>query len=222
MGKVTVFGVWASPYSRRVEIALKMKGVEYEYVEEDLKNKSEELLKYNPIHKKIPVLVHDGKAIAESLVIMEYIDETWKGDPLLPTDPHERAQARFWAKFIDDKLIILVRTALMSQGEESEKAITEVEELLKFIEKEIKGKKFFGGNHVGFLDIVASILAFWIPCLQEVVAKEVLTREKYPAICTWIDELLGCSIIKHALPDKEKLKAFNQARFAKMNAKATN
>ena len=99
--KVILHGMWASTYSKRVELALKIKGIPYEYVEEDLSNKSPLLLKYNPVHKKIPVLVHNGKPIAESLVILEYIDETWKNEPrLLSNEPYERAKVRFWASFL--------------------------------------------------------------------------------------------------------------------------
>lgn len=102
--QVKLYGTWASPFSRRIEVALKLKGVQFEYAEENLSNKSPELLKYNPVHKQIPVLVHNGKPVAESLVILEYIDETWKHNPILPADPYERAKARFWAKYIDDKV----------------------------------------------------------------------------------------------------------------------
>ncbi|MCD9639326.1 hypothetical protein HAX54_023766 [Datura stramonium] len=95
--------------------------------------------------KKGPVLLHD-KPVVESLVILEYIDETWKGYSLLPQDPHERATARFWAKFVDDKCVIGSWQAMQAEGEAKAKAIESVQELFAFIEKQIKGRSFLAGS----------------------------------------------------------------------------
>lgn len=113
--EVKLHGMWASTFSKRVELALRLKGIPYEYIEEDLSNKSEFLLQY-PVHKKIPVLVHNRKPIAESYVILEFIDETWKTSPkLFPEDPYKRAKVRFWASFIQQQvrsqLILLLRVS---------------------------------------------------------------------------------------------------------------
>ena len=109
--EVVLFGTWASAYCKRVELALKLKGIPYEYVEEDLTNKRESLLHYNPVHKKVPVLIHNGKPIAESLVILECIDEHWENTPkILPNDPYQRAKVRFWVNFYDQKVGILAIT----------------------------------------------------------------------------------------------------------------
>ena len=105
--EVKLYAVAEGSFVFRAKIALNLKGIEYENIEEDLNNKSADVLKYNPVHKKLPVLLHNGKPISESLVIVEYIDDVWKGVPILPQDPYEKAVARFWAKFIDDKVMIL-------------------------------------------------------------------------------------------------------------------
>jgi len=103
--QVTLLDFWASPLFMRVRIALAEKGVKYEYSEQDLRNESALLLQMNPVHKTIPVLVHNGKSVCESLTIVQYIDDVWKDKaPSLPTDPYQRAQSRFWADFVDKKV----------------------------------------------------------------------------------------------------------------------
>lgn len=107
-GKLLLLDFWASPFCARVKIALEEKGQKYEQSEENLfGGKSELLLKSNPIHQKVPVIFHNGKPILESSIIVEYIDETWPSPPLLPSCPYGKAQAKFWADYIDKKVVLL-------------------------------------------------------------------------------------------------------------------
>lgn len=209
---VKLLGVWASPFSKRVEIALKLKGVEYKFFKEDLANKSDALLNYNPVQKKIPVLVHCGKPISESLIIVEYIDETWKDSPILPDDPYDRATARFWAKFIDDKLIPALFKACWSKVEQDrEKSEAELLECMSFLEKELKDK-FFGGETIGLVDIAALFLAYWLPLLQEAGGRKVLTSEKFPKLVAWGEDFASHPVIKETLPPRDRLTTFFKAR----------
>ena len=101
-----LLGTWPSPFVTRVKLALALKGLSYEDVEEDLYKKSELLLKSNPVHKKVPVLIHNGAPVCESMIIVQYIDDVFAstGPSLLPADPCERAIARFWMAHVDDKV----------------------------------------------------------------------------------------------------------------------
>jgi glutathione S-transferase len=65
-----LFGSWAWSYTHRVQLALRLKGLEFEYVEEDLSSKGEDVLRLNPVYKMVPVLVHGGRALPESVVIL--------------------------------------------------------------------------------------------------------------------------------------------------------
>ncbi|KAK2642002.1 hypothetical protein Ddye_023765 [Dipteronia dyeriana] len=137
--ELKLYGMWASPFGQRIELALKLKGVPYECIEEDLSNKSPSLVKYNPVHMKVPVL-----------------------------DSYQRAMARFWARFIDEKILPTVWKANFCEGEETELVIEEVRKHIKILEKELNGKDFFGGSSIGFVDIAGIVVAFWFQLTQDV------------------------------------------------------
>ncbi|RWR74777.1 putative glutathione S-transferase [Cinnamomum micranthum f. kanehirae] len=203
MEEVKLLGAFPSPYAYRVEWALLHKGIKYEYIEEDLKNKSPLLLKCNPVHKKVPVLLHGEKSITESLVILEYIDETWKEKPLLPQDPFERAKARFWAKFAEEKCASVMPFVFCSEGEEHKKAAEEAREVLKILEEELKGKEFFGGVSVGFVDLVLGWIPHWLPVMEGVSGVKLLDADTFPAIYAWAERFLKVPFIKEKLPPSD-------------------
>ena len=106
---VKLLGVWASPFVMRARISLNIKSVNYEFLEETVGSKSELLLQSNPVHKKVPVLIHGDKPICESLVIVQYIDEVWTSSPsILSADHYDRAIQRFWAAYLDDKVQVFL------------------------------------------------------------------------------------------------------------------
>ncbi|KAL7218465.1 hypothetical protein ACSBR2_011681 [Camellia fascicularis] len=161
--KVVLLNVMPSLFGMRVRIALAEKGVEHEYKEEDLRNKSSLLLEMNPVHKKIPILIHNGKPVCESLIIVEYIDEVWNEKaPLLPSDPYQKAQARFWADYVDKKVYVFGRKILDSNvEEEKEEGKKGFIECLKVLEGELGDKLYFGGETFGFVDIALVTLYCW-------------------------------------------------------------
>ncbi|KAJ3704941.1 hypothetical protein LUZ61_008646 [Rhynchospora tenuis] len=212
--EVKLFGNWASTYTLRVEWALKLKGIEYEYVNEDIPfNKSEELLRLNPVTKKIPVLVHNGKPLAESLVIIEYIDDTWtKGYSIMPKDPYDRAQARFWAKFADDKCMSAMYSVSTSSGEAQQKMLQEAREAFQILEQALGSKKFFGGDQIGYLDLAITLLAFWIPILEEIVSVSMVDNENAPLLKEWFTRILDVDMIKTSLPPRDKMYELSKQR----------
>ncbi|GAU41843.1 hypothetical protein TSUD_177540 [Trifolium subterraneum] len=207
--EVKLLGVDGSPFVCRVKIALKFKGIEYKFVEENLANKSEQLLKYNPVYKKVPVFVHNEKPISESLVILEYIDEVWKQNPILPSDPHEKSLARFWTKFIDDKIVSSSFKAFFTVNDEKEreKNVEESSQSLQILENELKGK-YFGGEEINFVDIAAVFIAFWIPLVQDIADLKLFNNEKYPKLYNWSQEFLNHPVVKENLPPRDPIFAF--------------
>ncbi|XXG74753.1 hypothetical protein AAC387_Pa07g3393 [Persea americana] len=203
--EVILLDFWPSPFGLRARISLTEKGVEYEYKDEDLSNKSPLLLKSNPIHKKIPVLIHNGKSICESLVIVQYIDEVWKDKPLMPEDPYERAQARFWADYVDKKMYEC-GGIWKSKGEAQEAAKKEFIDCLKLLEGELGDKPFYGGKSFGYMDVVFVPFACWFYAYER--EGNFSIENECPKIIAWVKRCMEKESVSKVLPDPHKIYDF--------------
>src|ERR1051325_2408804 len=85
------------PYVQRAVIALTEKAVPFERVDVDLANKPQWFKAISPLGKT-PVLKVGDRAIFESAVILEYLEET-APHPLHPVDALQRAEHRAWIEF---------------------------------------------------------------------------------------------------------------------------
>jgi glutathione S-transferase len=97
--------------TQKVFITLDEKSIPYEMQNVNLftnEQYSPEYLKLNP-KGVVPTLLDDGKAVVESTLICEYLDETYPQKPLMPPDPFSRTRMRLWSKLIDEQIFEATR-----------------------------------------------------------------------------------------------------------------
>ena len=106
MSNLNLFNYFRSSTSYRVRIALEIKNLKYEYTPVHLLNNggeqnSEAYRKLNPIGG-VPTLMHNDKAISQSLAIAEYLDDAFPETPLLfPKDIFLKAKVRQFCEIIN-------------------------------------------------------------------------------------------------------------------------
>jgi glutathione S-transferase len=99
-----LYQFWLSPFSRKVRIALKEKGLEFELPVEKYWERRKDFLAMNPAGQ-VPVLVEpDGQVLADSQAICEYLEEAYPEQPLLGAGPVRRAETRRLVSWFDQKL----------------------------------------------------------------------------------------------------------------------
>ncbi|CAO2818381.1 unnamed protein product [Amaranthus hypochondriacus] len=206
--KIILLDCWASMFATRVRIALAEKGItNYESKEEDLvnHNKSPLLLEMNPVHKKIPVLIHNGKPICESLIIVEYIDEVWNGHTrFMSSDPYYNSQSRFWADFVD-KMIYPPSKRIWQAKESTERETAKKEfiENLKKMEQYLGDKCYFGGDNFGLVDIALIPFYSWFHTYETFGNFSI--EDECPNIIAWAKRCAQREAVHKSLPDMHKL-----------------
>ncbi|KAG4947530.1 hypothetical protein AAZX31_15G235800 [Glycine max] len=204
--EVILLNFWLSLYGMRVWIALEEKGIKYENRQENISNKSQLLLQMNPVHKKIPVLFHNSRHICDSLIAVEYIDEVWNDQsPLLPSDPYQRSQARFWSNYVDTKIYEIAVRFWNTKGQEKEAAREEFLECMKLLEEQLVDEPYFGGKNFGFVDVALVSLFSYFYTFTSIYGN-LINEERFPKIIAWANRCIQKECVFKCFPEELKVK----------------
>ncbi len=105
---LTVYEHNESVCCQKVRIVLAEKNIEHEVVNISFEERQQHTPEFEALNPKgkVPVIVHDGRVITESTIIIEYLDAAFPGLQLMPKDPYWRARRQLWARWIDDEMHI--------------------------------------------------------------------------------------------------------------------
>jgi len=114
--------------------------------------------------------------------------------------------------------MLAVKKACWGPESEREKEVKEAYEGLKCLEKELGDKLFFGGETIGFVDIAADFIGYWLGIFQEASGVTIMTAEEFPKLQRWSEDFVGNNFIKEVLPPKEKLVAVLKGMFGSVTS----
>ncbi len=101
---IKLYSYWRSSACYRVRIALNLKGLPFQTAAVHLvrnggEQHSEAFKVLNP-QEMIPVLMHGGRMLRQSMAIIDYLDEIWSTNLLVPSIARDRQRVRAIAEMI--------------------------------------------------------------------------------------------------------------------------
>ena len=170
MPNVEIIGPAASTYTRAARMVCEEKSIPYE-----LKQSPPHSADVDAIHPfgKVPVLRHGDFELCESKAIATYLDLSFPGPTLIPTDPRRAALTEQWVSLVNTKMDgTLIRTYLFgyifpktADGAPDRKAIDAVTPAIKqeidLLDRAVAKHGYLAGDSFTFADInVMPILAY--------------------------------------------------------------
>ena len=176
-----LYQTYTSPFPTRVRLVLYAKGIEAEIIEPPGFHSSAEskgdYLAINPIGRVPNLVLDDGRALPESEVICEYLEDAFPEPPLRPADAFGRAQARLIARLCDFYLVMAMVPLFNASGqprrdwrpERIDAAFAEIRKSLGYLELHIGEAGYAVGHALSHADGALApqlVLAYeWAPTL---------------------------------------------------------
>lgn len=163
------------PFAERARLVLAAKGIEYECVNINLKDKPEWFYELNPLGKVPVIEMPDGKVIYESAICCEFLEDMFpEKAPLFPKDSFSKHKQRLLVEVLGNKIIPAFYKARGTGGPEAQQ---ELDRYLTEFEKELADKKFIGGDNPSMADY---LMWPWIERLEMLA-----NLSKFPVLLAW-------------------------------------
>jgi RNA polymerase-associated protein len=166
------------PYSHRCRIVLFEKGMDFEIIDVDLMNKSEDVAAINP-YGKVPVLVERDLVLYEANIINEYIDERFPHPQLMPPDPVMRARARLLLYRFEQEIYSQVPIIEQGAAKAADKARSVIRDNLTQLSQILATQKFLLGDEFSMLDVAIAPLLWRLDHYGIQMGKEAVPLMKY-------------------------------------------
>ena len=210
MPDLTLISHALCPYVQRAAIALTEKSVPFARIDVDLGRKPDWFRAISPLGKT-PVLKVGERAIFESAVILEYLEET-QPNPQHPADPMDRAEHRSWIEFGSAALndvagLYNAPDAIALRGKAQGLA-----EKFERLERRLREGPYFGGRRFSLVDAAFGPLFRYFDVFDEIADFGVLADK--PKVGAWRAALARRPSIRAAVPCDyaQRLWAFLEAR----------
>jgi len=198
------------PYVQRAVISLTEKAVPFERVYVDLGNKPDWFLAISPLGKT-PVLMVGDRAIFESAVVLEYLEDT-QPNPLHPADPLSRAEHRAWIEFGSSVLNDIWGFYVAPDAASFESKAAALSARFDQTERRLADGPYFDGKQFSLVDAVFGPVFRYFDVFDRIGDFEVLADK--PKVVAWRGVLASRLSIKKAVSDdyEARLWAFLEAR----------
>jgi glutathione S-transferase len=183
------------PYVQRAVIALTEKGVSFERIDIDLANKPDWFLAISPLGKT-PVLQVGERAIFESAVILEYLEET-QLKPLHPDDALTRAEHRAWIEF-GSTVLNDIAGFYTAQDEAAFNArIAQLQQRFARLESRVAASPWFDGESFSLVDAVFGPVFRYFDVFDDIADFGILAGK--PKLARWRDSLAARPSVRNAV-----------------------
>jgi len=103
-----------------------------------------------------------------------------------------------------------VGAVFASTGEDQEAAVRQVHENLALIEAELRdgafrGRRFFGGDEVGLLDVVLGCGSYWLAVFEEVTGVRLVDADAFPLFHAWLRDFEALEEVRETIPAVDRL-----------------